>query len=393
MRGVLLLAVRFLAYHRLRTVILVACVALTLYLPVAARLLLSDFERQLMARAEATPLVVGARGSRFDLALHALYFDAEPPAVITMSSADRIAATGWATPIPLLIRYRARGFPIAGTTLEYFAFRKLHVAEGTTFLRLGDCVLGAGAARRLGLRPGDRILSDPLNVFDIAGAYPLKMRVAGVLEEAHSPDDLAVFVDVKTAWIIDGLGHGHQQLDQVRDEGVVLERTEAQVVAGAALRQYTEITDANIDSFHFHGEREDFPLTAVIAVPRDEKSATLLMGRFLAPNEPTQILRPREVVDELLALVFRIKRFFDLSAWLLGVVTLLFLVLVLLLSLRLRQREMQTMFKLGCSRFTIFRLQVTELGLVLALATTVAAGLAIATREFAPSLLQAWLLG
>ena len=93
------------------------------------------------------------------------------------------------------VRQRARGFPIVGTTLDYFAFRQLQIRHGTTLIRLGDCVLGAGVARKLGLEPGDRLLSDPENVFDIAGAYPLNMRVVGVLDDSHAPDDNAVFVD------------------------------------------------------------------------------------------------------------------------------------------------------------------------------------------------------
>ena len=52
-----------------------------------------------------------------------------------------------------------------------------------------------------------------------------------------------------------------------------------------------------------------------------------------------------------------------------GVVTAV--ALVILLSLRIRQREMETMFKLGCSRMTMFWLQVCELGLILTVSLVV----------------------
>ena len=61
----------------------------------------------------------------------------------------------------------------------------------------------------LGLGPGDSLVSSPENFFDLAGVYPLKMEIVGVLETSDSPDDLAVFTDLKTNWIIMGLGHGH----------------------------------------------------------------------------------------------------------------------------------------------------------------------------------------
>ena len=55
---------------------------------------------------------------------------------------------------------------------------------------------------------GGHVVSSPESVFDLAGVYPLKMAVVGVLAPTHTPDDDAVFVDVKTAWVIAGLAHG-----------------------------------------------------------------------------------------------------------------------------------------------------------------------------------------
>ena len=50
-------------------------------------------------------------------------------------------------------------------------------------------------------------------------------------------------------------------------------QNDANVVASAKLVQYTEITAENIDSFHFHGAPEDYPLSAVIAVPSTTPSS------------------------------------------------------------------------------------------------------------------------
>jgi putative ABC transport system permease protein len=162
------------------------------------------------------------------------------------------------------------------------------------------------------------------------------------------------------------------------------------VVAGAAVPQYMEITADNIDSFHFHGRPDQFPLTAVIAIPCDEKSGTLLSGRYASALATAQILAPTEVIDELLQVVFKIKRFFDLAALVIGGVTGTFLVLVVWLSVRLRRREMETMFKIGCSRWTLCWLLATEFSLVLTMAVVTAAVLAFGTVLYAPSLLREW---
>jgi putative ABC transport system permease protein len=405
----MLLARRYLAFHKVQTLIVVGCITATIYLPVVMHLLLADFQQQLTSRGESTPLVIGAAGSRFDLALHALYFETQPPHSISMQEVSDTRTSGLAVPIPLLVRQRARGYPIVGTTLDYLDFRQLQLRRGTTLLRLGDCVLGARVARKLGLEPGDRLLSDPENVFDIAGAYPLSMRVAGVFDESHSPDDNMVFVDLKTAWIIEGIGHGHQDLggpqsadaagtgqrengsNQLGD-GVILQQTDREIVAGAALRHYTEITEQNVGSFHFHGEPKSFPLTAIIALPHDEKSATLLMGRYQADDQAAQILQPATIVDELLQMVFRAKQFFDVGAVVLIAVTVMFLTLVVLLSRRLRRREMQTLVKLGCSRYMIVGMQTAELSLVMLMSGLSAAALSAVTMAIVPSLLRMWMV-
>lgn len=390
MRHWLLLAWRYMTFHRWKSILLVSAITLTLFLPITVYRVVRDYERSLMARAVATPLLVGAKGSRFDLALHALYFRGRVPDTLTMADAEAITASELAVPTPLHVRFSAEGFPIVGTTLEYFEKRGLRVAAGTAPLRLGDCIVGSRVASSLGLGPGDRLRSDPENVFDLAGQYPLDMRVTGVFATTDSPDDTAVFVDCKTAWILEGLGHGHQDLSSA-DDSVVLGRTEEGVVANAALPQYTIVTDENVDSFHFHGESGSFPITAIVAWPVDAKSETLLRGRYLEAGAKTQALVPVAVVEELFGLVFRIKKFFDAQAGFVALSTVLFLILVILLSLRLRLDERRTMHKIGCSRVTVFWLHAFELGIVFAISTALAVGAALVATSQAPRLL-AWLM-
>ena len=247
------------------------------------------------------------------------------------------------------------------------------MAKGRNLAMLGETVLGATVADQLGLEPGDHLLSSPENLFDLAGVYPLKMKVVGLLEKSHSPDDLAVFVDLKTAWVIQGLGHGHEDLTKTRDTTVILNRTETNVTANAKLTQFTEITEVNLDSFHFHGDSSIYPITAVIAVPHDEKSGTILRGRYLSGEAGHQIIVPTTVIDGLLQNIFRIKNVLDAVISVVGFATLLVIILVFALSLRLRQREINTIFKLGCSRMTVARLLGSEV-LIIALISSVVCG-------------------
>jgi putative ABC transport system permease protein len=358
MRDVFYLAWRYLAYHRFKTGLLVAAIALVLYLPIGLNVLVQRASRQLTARAESTDLIVGARGSGLELVLRSLYFQSDVPPDLPFSAMRRVSASGFADAIPIHAKYRAGPLPIVGTSIEYFSFRDLRPATGRLPAQLGDCVLGARAAAREGIGVDGQLMSSPESVFDIAGVYPLRMNVVGVLEPTGTPDDDAAFVDVKTAWVIAGLGHGHDDpAASVADS----------IQASPTLKNYTQITDQNRSSFHFHGDQADFPITAVIAVPRDDRSAALLEGRFLDPADTLQIVRPDEVLADLLATVLTIRRYVMIVVGLLAIATLSLMVLVFLLSLQIRRQEIQTLVKIGGSPGRIRLVLLAEIvGVVIA---------------------------
>ena len=206
-------------------------------------------------------------------------------------------------------------------------------------------------------------------------SYPLRMRITGVLEESGGPDDRAVFCDVKTAWVIEGIGHGHTDPDE-EDETNLIGRSGDNVVLNAGVYEYTEITEDNIDSFHFHGERGEFPLTGLLVLANSDKGRTILKGRYRV-SDTAQLLVPTEVVDELLGFVFRVKVFFDANLVLVTLATGLFLTLIVLLTLRVRRRELETLRKIGCARPTVVLVVATELVLTLLAGLLLAALLAL----------------
>jgi putative ABC transport system permease protein len=387
---------RYLSFNWARSLTLVTCVTLIAVLPLALQLLLAESQRQLLSRAETTPLVVGAKGSSLDLVMNSLYFGDTVPETISMAAVDRVADSNLALPIPLYVRFKGRGFPIVGTNLDYFEFRGLKIAKGRTLAVLGECVLGARVAEALGLKPGDSLFSSPETLFDLAGVFPLKMHVAGVLAPTHSADDLAVFVDLKTTWVIQGLMHGHEDVTKVTDPTLVMGRSDGNVTATSKLMQYNEVTPENIGSFHYHGDPANYPITAVIALPHDAKSGAILRGRYIGASldpkgkpETQQILVPGEVIEGLLANIFRIRNVLDAVILVVGAATVLALILVFALSLRLRQREIRTIFKLGCSRSTVARLLGAEIVIILAAAATLTSLLLAVVAHFDETLVRA----
>jgi putative ABC transport system permease protein len=392
MTDVLYLAWRYLAYHKIKTVILVASITLIVFLPVGLNVIVGQSAEELTARAEATPLLVGAKGSPLELVLSSLYFDANRPELTTYADSLRVGESGLAIPIPLYVRFRSRDNPIVGTTLDYFDFRGLTFADGRPMAMLGESVLGARVAEELGIGVGDTVVSSPESVFDLAGVYPLKMQVVGVLAPSYTVDDEAIFVDIKTTWVIQGLVHGHQDLAAPEAAAGVLKREGDTIVGNASVVQYNEITPDNADSFHFHGDMSDYPISAVIADPNDQKSGTILMGRYEADDDPSQIVQPTTVMNELLDTILTIQGFIVAAILLVAAATVATAALVILLSLRLRRREIETMNKIGGSRLTIGTLLVSEVVAVVVIGVILAGILTLVTQQFGAGLIRTWLL-
>lgn len=366
--GSLHLAWRYIAHHRARTMLLALALGLTLALPLAVRSLMAIAQLEYRARAGATPLVLGAKGSALELTLNALYFRRSGVETIQVKQMETLRTSGLSKVIPIHARFHALDAPVVGTSLEYFTFRGLGLAEGRMITRLGDCVIGARLARRRGLKPGGTLATSPEQVFDIAGVYPVKLRVTGVLAESHSADDEAAFVDVKTAWLIGGISHGHDDVVKNAGAGEVLERKDGNVAATNAVRMFTEVTAENLDSFHFHGDPGSYPLTAVIAIPNDAKAQAILLGRHQSPADGTQLVRPVEQMDALLASLIQVERLTLLLLVTLGAAVSMIAALVFALSFKMRQREFNTLTEIGVSRGVIVLVKFFEVFMVGAVA-------------------------
>ena len=133
-------------------------------------------------------------------------------------------------------------------------------------------------------------------------------------------------------------------------------------------------------------------MTVVIAVPRDEKASALLQGRYLADEEMAQIVRPVEVMEELLGTILTVQSYVVTAVIVIGLATLATATLVFMLSLRLRRREITTLVKIGGSRGRILAVLLSEIVGVLAMGVLLAAVLTALTAAYGSTLIRALIL-
>jgi putative ABC transport system permease protein len=363
--------------HRGRSFLLVACVAVALIVPLLSRSLAARFETAQRERAQMAPLVVGAKGGRFDLVLASLYFRPAPLDALQYAQFVVLSRDPLATAIPIHARSTAGGDPIVATDVGYFQRPSvpLPLREGRLFSRMGEAVAGSAAAARHSLTVGGSILSDVDEAYDITKTPSLKLNIVGVLAPTGTSDDEVIFVDLETAWLLEGYAHGHDDAQQIERPDLVIARKDGRVALSEALRTYEEVTDTNAQSFHVHGSRDDFPLTAVLLYPIDDRAATILAARLNA-REDVQAIEPAAVVDELIGFVVRLRLVFDAIAIVLGLSTAALVTLIAILGYRLRAEELRTLADMGASRLTAGLLVGGELAALVLLGAAIALALA-----------------
>jgi putative ABC transport system permease protein len=372
LRHALFLVWRYVVSSPGRSTVLVLGTTTALFLPVFTYVASSVVGEALMSRADASPVLLGHEGNEFDLTMSALYFRGEVGRPVTYQLYRDVVARDYGPATPLYLRHSASGIPIVGTDLRYLELRGLEIARGRSLAQLGEVVAGSSVAREYQLEVGDQLRSDITNLYNIAGAYPKILKVVGILEPAGTPDDDVLLADVKTTWMLDGIFHGHAEITP--DEALEPEAGEDEnLEATAAIFIFNELTDANRDSFHLHGEESEAPLSGVLVFPDSQKHHDQLLGDFVL-DETRQAVEPTQVIGTILEIVLRVREGLTFYFVAVGVSTALFFGLVILLSLRLRSREIALMKRIGCSRGMIGTVIGVEIGM-LVLASALLTGL------------------
>jgi len=386
MNGTLLLSLRYIQFNKGKTLILVTCLSVLMLLPLSINILVGHYNQVLLERSESTPAVIGARGNRYDLILKSLYYYTNYKESIHQGDIDFINDSDYGTPVPLHLKFTATKFyedgknvtsvaklPVIGTGLSYFEYRDLHIGRGTTLLLLGDAVVGYTVAEILGIKVGDFVLTTPKSAYDQSQSFQLKMPVVGILKKSGTLDDKAIFTDLKTTWVMEGIGHGHDNIMNLEDTTLVnrVLTTDSNIVTTAKIMQYQEVTDENRYGFHFHGAPSDFPLTSMVFLPKNKKSRIIAAAYY--DTHPTRmLLAPTDVINELMGFVFKIKQFINANYSAIYFTVFLLTCLIFSLSLKLRTRELETIFKIGSSRQTAMMIILTEIGFILITSAAVA---------------------
>jgi putative ABC transport system permease protein len=204
MRYLIALALRSAWNRRYTLSFTLLSIALATTLLVGVERLRHDVRESFSQSVSGTDLVVGARSSPVQLMLYAVFRIGEASQNMRWTSAQKISrhpAVAWS--IPLSLGDSHHGFPVLGTSLDYFThFRygdrqHLRLQAGKPFEGVFDAVLGAEVARRLGYRLGQKIvLTHGSGALEGAAHGDKPFFIVGILAPTGTPVDRTVHISL-----------------------------------------------------------------------------------------------------------------------------------------------------------------------------------------------------
>ncbi|HWX18613.1 MAG TPA: FtsX-like permease family protein [Candidatus Binatia bacterium] len=223
--------------HALSTVVTALCIAL------AGGLLMSVWSVKEQSQATFTGVnagfdaVLGARGSKLQLVLNAIFHLESSPGNLSWSDfLDVRNNPSVELAVPLAVGDNYRGYRLVGTTVDLF--NRAEYAKGKHFTvippgrlfepTLREAVAGSFAARKLGLKPGDTFHPFHGLIFDEKNQHSETYVVVGILEPSNTPADRVLWIPL--AGIQKMTGHDPHAATDV--SAVLVKLKEGSAIAG-----------------------------------------------------------------------------------------------------------------------------------------------------------------
>jgi putative ABC transport system permease protein len=199
-----LIIYRSLRQHALSTLVTAAGIALASGLLMCVWMVKTQSQAAFMQTTTGFDAVLGARGSKLQLVLNAIFHLEASPGNLAWADYEMIRRHPLVkTAIPIAVGDNLRGYRLVGTlpelftNVEYTAGRKFVLQEGRLFSAAPDAkeaVAGSFAAQRLKLKVGDTFHPFHGLAYNVAEQHAEVYTVTGVLAPTNTPIDRVVWI-------------------------------------------------------------------------------------------------------------------------------------------------------------------------------------------------------
>ncbi len=199
--------------HAFSTVLTALCVALAGGLLMAVWAVKDQSKTTFTGVNAGYDAVLGARGSKLQLVLNAIFHLEASPGNLPWSDYLEIKKNpAVELAVPLAVGDNYRGYRLAGTMLEFFT--KSEFAHGKHFVvqpggmffdeTRREAVVGNFAAKKLGLKIGDKFHPFHGLIFDEQNQHAETYVVVGILEPSNTPADRVIWIPVEGIQVMSG---------------------------------------------------------------------------------------------------------------------------------------------------------------------------------------------
>jgi len=287
-------------------------------------------------------LIIGPRSGSIELVLYTTFHLGRPTNNITTETINDIAnrpEIEWLVPIALGDNHR--GFRVVATTPQYFEHikyagnRVLKFQSGQPFAAIDGVVIGSAVAQELGYTVGSKLFITHGASATMAQVHDdFAFTVAGILEPTGTPNDRAVFVDLKGYELIHlGWQSGTQAF---RLSGIDLDSIpEDKLVPKTITAAYVGLK-SKLGLFQFMRDVQAYP------------------------EEPISAIVPGLALAELWSIVGMVDKVFQFLSWMIIAISLIAMVTMTITSLDSRTREMTILRATGASPWHLSALVMME---------------------------------
>jgi len=342
--------------------------------------------------AQGYDLIVGAKGSPLELVLTAVYHLGRVPGNMSYDAYDELVNGQFAADIqvaiPICLGDNFKGFRVIGTTpdmfarLEYLDGRKYEFAEGRNFYddALREAVIGATAARKTGLKVGDKFR--PVHGSAAArGEEHEPFDIVGVLAPTGTPNDRAIFVNMEGFYqmhaqapeeaerplpaLKDEAKPKPEAKDEHKSDGQENQGPSAEKPGEKPAEKPSEKHEPHADGKHSHGSAHDEhrEVTAVLVVlnPKIPPTRRVALPKLVSKQLDVQAVAPAEQIDHLLrGIVGNVQLILLILAVMIVVVAGIGIMVSIYNSMSDRRHEIAIIRALGARRTTIMIVVLLE---------------------------------
>jgi putative ABC transport system permease protein len=303
-----------------------------------------QIEEKFTRNVAGIDMVVGAKGSPLQLILSSIYQIDSPTGNISMEEANRLTRSPLVkSTIPLSMGDSYQGYRIVGSTEKYLAHFQAEFESGNVFSKAMDIVIGAKAAKNLGLKVGNTFASQ--HGFDTEGNshQEKQFKVVGILKSTNSVLDQVMITPLESVWAVHDEHH------------------EEETGKGANSLKLLEETQSQTEEHHI--EEDSKEITSLLVKFRNPVMG-MMMARSINQNSTLQTATPAIEINRLFALLGVGVDALKWIALVIIIVSGLSVFVSLYNSLKERKYEMALMLSMGASRTKLFLLLLLE-GLII----------------------------